>query len=158
MRYVDLSPNGAAYIPIYLASSDGKTMVKTMFLLDTGATRTTINFKMLSKLGYTKEWVEENKIILSESEKPMLADGRKLNAYGIPAIRMSISGHEVFHNDYFITSDEAPNLGFLLGADILSYFDIFFKYSEWRAYFEFREDRIKRPSKPGDSFAYAVDN
>ncbi|MCL2200191.1 MAG: hypothetical protein FWB80_14865 [Defluviitaleaceae bacterium] len=71
---------------------------------------------------------------------------------------MIIGDHEIFHDGYFITSDEAPKLGFLLGADILSYFDVFFKYSEWRAYFEFRRDRIAHPIKPGDSFAYVVDN
>jgi hypothetical protein len=71
-------------------------------------------------------------------------------------MRIVIDGHEINHNGYFLTSDEAPNLGFLLGADILSYFDIFFKYSEWRAYFEFRNDCIKQQKKPGDSFAYNV--
>jgi hypothetical protein len=53
-------------------------------------------------MGYNKEWVEANKIVLSENEKPILADGRRLNAYGIPAIKMIIAGHEILHNGYFI--------------------------------------------------------
>ena len=108
----------------------------------------------LSHLGYTDEWIWQNKIILSPDEQPILADGSRLNAYGIPAMRLTIGGHEILHDSYFLTSDVAPTLGFLLGSDILSYFDIFFKYSEWRTYYEFRKDRILIPKEGGRPFAY----
>jgi len=108
----------------------------------------------LLELGYTEEWIQQNKIIIPKESQPTLADGLKLDAYGIPAMRMTIDEHEILHNDYFLTSDHAPGLGFLLGADILSYFDVFFKYSERKVYYEFRSDRKAVPSNLGDSFAY----
>jgi len=64
VKYVELSPNGAARIRVDLATNDGKGMKMAMFLLDTGATRTTINSKILSDLGYDKKWIEINKISL----------------------------------------------------------------------------------------------
>jgi predicted aspartyl protease len=151
---VDIKPNGATYKEIFIAPLNGKKMLNHPFLLDTGATKTTINKSLLILLGYTNEWIERNKISLSENEKPFMADGRKLNAYGIPAMRITIDEHEILHDGYFITSDEAPKLSFLLGADILSYFDIFFKYSEWRTYYEFRKERTQIPPTRGETFAY----
>jgi len=62
--------------------------------------------------------------------------------------------HVEMRDSYFLTSDNAPKLSFLLGVDILSYFDIFFKYSEWRVYYEFRKDKVLVPPISGDTFAY----
>jgi hypothetical protein len=115
MKPVELKENGAAYEYIYVAPFGGKTMRKFPFLLDPGATRTTINKSLLTKLGYTNDWILQNKIL---------------------------------------TSDSASKLSFLLGVDILSYFDVFFKYSEWRVYYEFRKDRTLVSQIKGDNFAY----
>ena len=151
-----MESNGATRVPIYISALDGKKMQRVPFLFDTGATRTSINKIVPPTLGYTDEWISKNKVILSLEEKPTLADGRKLDAYGIPALKLTIGMHEIHHTDYFLTSDAAPKLGFLLGADILSYFDVFFKYSERRTYYGFRKDRVLQQAKPGDTFAYNV--
>lgn len=90
MRYIILRENGAAYKNIFVAPLGGKIMERFPFLLDPGATRTTINKSLLTKLGYTEDWISKNKIILSDDEKPLLADGSKLDAYGIPAMRLTI--------------------------------------------------------------------
>ena len=158
MHSFEMRPNGAAYIKVNFAALDGKRMVSKSFMFDTGATRTTIPMNLLTSMGYTREWLTKNKIIIPKDKQPLMADGRRLNAYGIPAMRLMISGHEILHNGYFLTSDEATNLGFLLGADILSYFDIFFKYSEWRVYFEFRKEMLHPAENPGDAFAYSMHN
>jgi hypothetical protein len=154
VKSVKLVENGAAYKNVFVAPLDGKTMERIPFLIDPGATRTTINKKLLTKLGYTDEWIMKNKIVLSDDEKPQLADGSKLDAYGIPAMRLTIDEHEIFHDGYFLTSDNAPKLSFLLGVDILSYFDVFFKYSEWRVYYQFRNDKTTIPPGQGENFAY----
>ena len=154
MKHVEMRENGATYEHIFVAPLSGKVMRKFPFLLDPGATRTTINKSLLTKLGYTEDWISQNKIILSDDEKPLLADGSRLDAYGIPAMRLTIDEHEIFHDSYFLTSDNASKLSFLLGVDILSYFDIFFKYSEWRVYYEFRKDKVLVSPISGDTFAY----
>ena len=154
MRYIHLKENGAGYTNVFVAPLSGKIMEKTPFLLDPGATRTTINKTLLTGLGYTDEWLQKNKILLAEEEKPFLADGSRLDAYGVPAMRLTIAEHEIFHDGYFLTSDNAPKLSFLLGVDILSYFDISFKYSEWRVYYEFRKDKILLPPLQGENFAF----
>jgi len=160
MKYVRMLSSGAARITTYVAPMEqraNQTMSALQFLMDTGATRTVINKWLLNKLGYDDCWIEKNKIILTEEQKPTLADGRKLDAFGIPAMRLTIDEHEILHNDYFLSAYNAPNLSFLLGADILSYFDIIFKYSEWRVYYEFRKDRLTQPSKTGASFAHKAE-
>jgi len=154
VKHVEMRENGAAYEHIFVAPLSGKVMRKFPFLLDPGATRTTINKSLLTKLGYTDDWISLSKIVLSDDEKPLLADGSKLDAYGIPAMRLTIDNHEILHNGYFLTSDNAPKLSFLLGVDILSYFDFSFRYSEWRVYYEFRKDKIIVPPIQGKNFAY----
>jgi hypothetical protein len=154
MKHVKLKENGAGYEDVFVAPLSGKIMVRTPFLLDPGATRTTINKTLLTTLGYGEEWLQKNKIVLTEEEKPFLADGSRLDAYGVPSMRLTIAEHEIFHDGYFLTSDNAPKLSFLLGVDILSYFDINFKYSEWRVYYEFRKDRTYVPPISGRNFAY----
>ena len=159
MNFVKLQPNGVARVSVYAAKLDNKGMQDISFLIDTGATRTTLNKSiLLDFMGYTEEWLQKNRIVLAENLKPKLADGRTLNAYGIPAMELTIGAHVIRHNDYFLTADDAPGLGFLLGTDILSYFDLFFKFSEIRMYYEFRKDRVKHQINPGDSFAYGLNS
>jgi len=153
-------PNGAARITTHLApmkDAKNQTMIGLQFLVDTGATRTTINRDLLPKLGYENAWIKKNKILLSEEQKPTLADGRKLDAFGIPAIPLTIDGYVIHHDEYFLTADNAPALSFLLGADILSYFDVYFKYSERRVYYEFRIDCIVPFTQWGKPFAYKLE-
>ena len=158
MRYLPILSNGTARVTVNLSTLDGFRMIELPFLLDTGATRTSINKSFLVKrLGYTDNWLQANRIVIPEDKWPVIANGEKLEVYGIPAMRLVIDGHEIFrgeHDGYFLTSDVAPKLSFLLGTDILSYFDIFFKYSESRVYYEFRQDRVSLQEKPGDSYAY----
>ena len=115
-----------------------------------------INEWLLHKLGYDGTWIDANKISLSEKQKPVLADGRRLDAFGVPPMRLTIDEYEILHDSYFISAHNAPNLSFLLGADILSYFDITFKYSEWKVYYEFRKDRVKQTLNVGEPFAHSV--
>ena len=160
-RFFPILSNGTARATVGLSSLDGKRMVELPFLIDTGATRTSINKLFLVKrLGYTDDWLSKNRIEIPKEKWPIIANGEKIEVYGIPAIRLNIDGHEIFrrgHDEYFLTSDVAPKLSFLLGTDILSYFDIFFMYSEGRVYYEFRQDRLNLQEKPGDSFAYGVE-
>ena len=117
------------------------------------------SFILIKQLGYTEDWLQKNKIVLPKNKWPVMANGESLEVYGVPAMRLLIDGHEIYRqskDEYFLSSDVAPKLSFLLGTDILSYFDINFKYSENRVYYEFRQDRIKLQEEPGDSFAYEV--
>ena len=161
MKYLPILSNGIARINVGLSSFDNKHMIELPFLLDTGATRTCINkFILIKKLGYTEDWINKNKIVFPKEKWPVMANGESLEVYGIPAIKLLIDGHEIYRNnkdEYFLTSDVAPKLSFLLGTDVLSYFDMIFKYSEKKVYYEFRQDRIKLQEKPGDSFAYKAE-
>jgi hypothetical protein len=53
--------------------------MKTLpFIVDTGATMTTINKEwLLTDLGYNDDWIQKNKILIPDDEKPRMANGKK---------------------------------------------------------------------------------
>ena len=63
MKSVPLINSGAAYILVGMAAQNGADMPTVRFLVDTGATRTTIPKSMLiDTLGYTDEYIQANKL------------------------------------------------------------------------------------------------
>ena len=89
MKSVPLSRSGAAYIFIGMATQNGIDMPTLQFLVDTGATRTTIPKDiLLSVLGYTDEYIQSNKITLPSNGKPFLADGKRADVYKVKAPRI----------------------------------------------------------------------
>ncbi|MCL2198646.1 MAG: retroviral-like aspartic protease family protein [Defluviitaleaceae bacterium] len=127
MKAIPLERSGVAYIYIALAHTNGKTMPKFPFLVDTGATRTTIPKETLIKeLGYTEDFINTNKLILSEKEKPIMANGERADVYKLPGMRLNIGGYEIQHD--FILSSDTINLSLLLGLDVLNYFKFTFDF------------------------------
>jgi len=79
VRYADLLVNGAAYVLIDFADLEGKDMHGFMFLVDTGAIRTTIPKKHLMEiLGYSEEYIQSNKIVLTQNQIPTKAKYGKM--------------------------------------------------------------------------------
>ena len=162
MRPIPLTENGAAYVQVHIAPLDGRQMATHTFLLDTGATTTSIPKSFLvDKLGYTEEYIQANRILLPEESRPKMANGERADVYKIPIPRLNIGGHEIQH-DYVISSDSV-DLSFLLGLDLLSYFKFTFDFdakSQYTPYgsvfFEFRTAKKQDFSKMGGAFAHEL--
>ncbi|MCL2223037.1 MAG: hypothetical protein FWC20_11700 [Oscillospiraceae bacterium] len=165
MKSEPLQVSGAVFLDVSLATFDGKSMETWGFLVDTGATRTTVPKRFLVKLlGYTEEFIQSHKILLSEKDKPTMADGNKADLYKVKAPRMNISGHEI-QNDYILTSDSVTSLNSLLGLDILSYFNFSFNFDatdidapHGKLLYEFRQSRLKPYTKLDEPFAYKLND
>ena len=163
MISIPLLQTGVANLYVALTAIDGVTMPKRRFLVDTGATRTTIPKTVLvNALSYAEEDIERNKIFLPEDKKPKMADGKTVDVYGIKAPRINISGHEI-QSDYFLTSDTVESLNLLLGLDILRYFKFIFDFDaidesapHGRMFFEFRKSRFDEYTKLGEPFAHRL--
>ena len=91
MNSIALMRTGIANISIGMATLDGIEMPMVKFLADTGATRTTIPKKVLvDELGYTDEYIQNNKVLLSDADKPTMANGSKADVYKVKAPRINI--------------------------------------------------------------------
>jgi len=162
MKPIRIRANGTAYVAVHIAPLDGRQMATQSFLLDTGATRTTIpKVFLVDKLGYTEEYIQANRELLPEEEQPTMANGERADVYRIPIPRLNIGGHEIQH-DYVLSSDKV-GLNFLLGLDLLSYFNFAFNFdakSEHTPYgsvfFEFRTAKKQDFSKMGGAFAHEL--
>jgi len=163
MKFIPLQPNGAAVIYVAIAVQNGTIMPQRRFLVDTGATRTTIPKKLLiDTFEYTEDYIQKNKIQLSEKEKPLMADGKRADVYMVKAPRINIGGHEI-QPDYILTSDTITSLNLLLGLDILRNFKFTYDFDaidddapHGRMFYEFRESCITPFIKLGESFAYKI--
>ena len=165
MISIPLQQTGAANLYVALTAFDGISMHQRRFLVDTGATRTTIPKSVLIKeLNYTEEYISLNKLHLPEYKKPKMADGKTVDVYGIKAPRINISGHEI-QSDYFLTSDTVETLTLLLGLDVLRYFKFTFDFDaiddfapHGRMFYEFRPSRFEPYTKLGEPFAHKFSN
>ena len=162
MNFIPLRRSYAAHGQVNIAHTDGKTMHKLLFLVDTGATHTTIPRTLLENdLGYTSKYINDNKILLPENERPLMENGERADVYKIPINRINIGGHEI-HLQYVLSSDTV-NLISLLGLDVLSYFKFTFDFDDIDTYapygkmlYEFRESRRVDFTKMGEPFAYKL--
>jgi len=163
MKSIPLLLSGAAKLSVAMAATDGVTMQKQQFLVDTGASSTTIPKDVLvDVLGYTDSYIQNNKVLLSEFEQPYMADGTKANVYKVKAPRINIGGHEL-QPGYILTSDSITSLNLLLGLDIMRYFKFTYDFDAidkdapyGRMFYEFRESCISPFTKLGDHFAYKL--
>jgi hypothetical protein len=148
MVEIALSPAGFAFIPIYFAPPykqggpyhsrviDGK--------VDTGANQTTIGFRQLLQLGYTKDWVERKGKYLQPEDSPTVASGAILpDCYNIILPEIRIGGY-IGRNWPFLTSLSA-NLRLLLGTDTLKFFNWIFDYENNKCTFLVRSDKHGLP-------------
>jgi len=153
--------NGIALLEVNMTAFDGISMKNWEFIVDTGATRTTIPRTVLvDVLKFTDDYIQSNKVLLTEKEKPMLANGKRADVYKFKAPRMNIGGHEI-KSDYILTSDSVFSLNSLLGLDILSYFNFSFNFDaidenspHGRMFYEFRQSRIKPYTTLDEPYAY----
>jgi len=163
MKSVPLLHNGVASLFVGMAALDGASMPQRRFLVDTGATKTTIPKAVLvNALGYTEEYIRRNKIILAETEKPYMANGKRADVYKLKAPRINIGGHEL-QPDFILTSDVITSLNLLLGLDILRYFKFTFDFDSidddapyGRMFYEFRANCFEPFTKLGDPFAFSL--
>ena len=66
MKSIPLLHNGVASLFVGMAALDGVSMPKRRFLVDTGATKTTIlKAVLINALGYTEEYIRGNKTVLA---------------------------------------------------------------------------------------------
>ena len=163
MSYVELKESGAAYVPVNIAHVNGRKMPAFDFMVDTGATRTMIpQYALMDYLGFTEDYILKNRQIVPPKNSPKMANGEPMNVYRIPITRINIFEHEIQHN-YVLSSDTA-NVSYLLGLDILKYFNFAFNFDAisddapfGKMFLEFRKSRQQDFSNLGDSFAYRLD-
>jgi len=162
MNSIRLVRSSAAIISIGVAAIDGISMSRLEFLVDTGATHTTIPKSTLQEsLGYTNDYIQANKIFLPENERPIMANGERADVYKVPITRMTIGEYEIQHD--FILSSDTVNLSFLLGLDILRYFKFTFDFDATdedapygKMFYSLRETMRTSYKKLGESFAHRL--
>lgn len=138
-------------------------MPKLQFLVDTGATRTTIpKATLIDRLGYTDTYIQSNKKLLPDNEKPLMANGNRADVYMINATRFNIGGYEI-QPHYILTSDTIMNLNLLMGLDLLRNFLFTFDFDAIDAYapygrmlYELRETVVTPFTKLGEPFAHQL--
>ena len=164
MKSIPLRRYGVALMPVNIATVCGVEMKTIPFIVDTGATRTTINKKwLIADLGYTEDWVQKNRILIPEHRKPKMANGKRADVYEVPITRMTIGEHEIQPQNNVLTSDSVE-LSFLLGLDVLHYFRFAFDFDvtvgapHGRLYYEFRASQRKAYTQYGEPFAYQLDD
>ena len=163
MKSIPLLKEGIAFIPVHVATLDGTKMPILGFCVDTGATRTTVRKSILiDELGYTDDYINKNKVILPEKERPVMANGKRADVYKVKITRMGIDGYE-FQHDYILTSDSIKTLGLLFGLDMLCKFKFTFDFDAidedapyGKMFYEFRKSQLKAFTKLGEPFAYQL--
>ena len=164
MIYTSLRASGVAFLRVNIATLKGDILIPQTFLVDTGATSTTIPKRILiNDLGYSEDYITKNKIVLTNKQKPTMANGEKADVYKVPITRMNIGGYE-FQHDHILTSDTV-NLSFLLGLDVLQYFKFTYDFDSvdpaspyGKMISELRETKKKAYTKFGESFAHSLLN
>ena len=127
--------NGFVYATLYIKPLNDVTMEDYKFLIDTGASATTISLDSLTRLGYTKEWVEQNGI----PQRPYKT-ASKVDIGGCYKIRLPqvTIGNHVCLNFHMITSLES-DLNELLGINFIRYSNWIFDYKEGKVSFTLNE-------------------
>ncbi|MCL2087510.1 MAG: retroviral-like aspartic protease family protein [Oscillospiraceae bacterium] len=165
MNYIPLQKTGAAFIEVAIATINGDKMSYKSFLVDTGATVTTIPKSVLiEELGYTEGFIKKNKVTIPDNEKPLMANGQRADLYKIEATRMNIDGYEL-KVDSILTSDSIKNLALLLGLDILKNFTFAFNF-DWvnedtpygRMLYELRKSVVKPFENLNKNFIFHLDD
>jgi predicted aspartyl protease len=121
---------GRAFLPVSIKPNDILAMRNVEFLVDTGADKTTISKAVLRKLGYDKDWIQQNTVALSEADNPKTAVGEKVNAGFIQLPLINILGYEAKNWAFQIVIDEGRDFTNLLGRDLLSGFNYTFNNDE----------------------------
>ena len=93
-----------------------------LFKLDNGATATTLSYKTLDSLGYNIDYIKKNGVLLTGSDRPSTADGKKIDGTFELTLKNLILGNYLGLNVLILTSltFEFSNL---LGANVQQFFD-----------------------------------
>jgi len=144
--------NGFVYATLYIKPLNDVTMLERSFLLDTGASATTMSLDGLTRLGYTKEWVQENGV----PQRPY-ETASKVKIGGCYKIRLPqvTVGNHVCLNFHMITSLES-DLNDLLGINFIRYNNWIFDYEEGKV--SFRLIKTIVPQNSGDFGIHTLQN
>jgi len=147
-----IEDHGFVYATLYIKPLNDVTMLERKFLLDTGASATTMSLNGLTELGYTKEWVEQNGI----PQRPY-ETASKVKIGGCYKIRLPqvTIGNHVCLNFHMITSLES-DLNDLLGINFIRYNNWIFDYKEGKVSFTLNETIT--PKNATDFGIYALQN
>jgi hypothetical protein len=130
MRKFKFAEYGRIYINIYIKPLSGATLLPVKFKVDTGADRTTVSRDTLEYLGYDREQIIKNAVILKEEERPVTASGEKINAGYVQLPLLNILGYEGKNWPFEIILDEDRDFRNLLGRDLLAGFNYQFNNDE----------------------------
>jgi hypothetical protein len=127
MPQVKFASRGSVFIEVSARNKITTVFDGFLFMVDTGATCTTINRRNLHDLGYDDNWIKTFGVKLPERECPILADKRRAtDCYKIKLPEVKIEGVEG-GNWEFMTSFSA-DFTLLFGTDSMRFFNWTFDY------------------------------
>ena len=126
MTKIGFSEYGRVFVNINVKPNDNITLFPIEFKVDTGADATTISKVSLAKLGYGKDWIDLNAVMLRDEDKPTTASGDKINAGYIQLPLINILGYEGKRWPFQVILDDAKDFRNLLGRDLLTGFNYWF--------------------------------
>jgi len=127
MPQIKFASRGSVFIELSAKNRITLDLVNFLYMVDTGATCTTIGRKQLHCLGYDDNWIKTTGEKLPERECPILADRRRAtDCYKIKLPEVSIEGIEG-GNWEFMTSF-STEFTLLFGTDSMRFFNWSFDY------------------------------
>ena len=119
--------NGIAEIGFMIIRNNKTSIMRIRFILDTGASSTTISKDDLSALGYDKEWINSN--IIRTGNKKYMADGSSVDEHYVIIPYSSIFGYRLLNWPFYILEDRdlaKRNYGNYISQDILININYYF--------------------------------
>ena len=150
-RCASIDQKGFAYIRVHVESKSGIGSLE--YKVDSGASRTTINIEALLRLGYTKEWVKNNGTLLTDGDKPLLANNMPIeDCYIVTLPGTYFGGYRSEFWKPLVLLHDSYQFRLLLGVDIMRYFLWQFDYAESLCYFKLNEKMVNQTySSPEES-------
>jgi len=123
MTKLELNERGSANCRIHFKPYNDIIMQAVLFRVDTGVDFTSLSKKQIYDLGYSKEWLEENK---KPRQTATLASGEKIHTYYIQMPMVNLYGFEAVNWPFVIAADDEKDFAHLLGLDLLAGFNFTF--------------------------------
>jgi predicted aspartyl protease len=118
--------NNEAWVDLGICAKDSEIDGEERFLVDTGASTSSIKIETLSFLGYNIDWIIKNNVKIIDI---ILADGNKVQSYKIKLSKIKLIGELFIEQEFNVFIEGGEDEDNILGMDILSHFDFTFSFS-----------------------------
>ena len=131
MPKIAIRENGFVYLRVYIKHNFQVQPEYFNFIVDSGATCTTIDKKALRLLGYDDNWIIENGSLREGNRRPSTATGEIIDdCYEIklPAVRIGKWTSNYWRFLVRLCDDDTKQFNLLFGTDSMKFFTWFFDY------------------------------